>query len=202
MGHTRLLLAILSDMKTVFDPDFKLQISDYNFNYQQKLTERLDNFDGDFSQDLVNEIVLWKVNRYAQVDSQTIELLNRIDPKSKAVNEALTIEILQQLLRTKGVQLAMASTFLRYRNSDIYQIIDQRVYRIIYPNKIFKLTYTKSSPNIEKQISIYLKYLSDLRVVCERLNIPFEQADRILFEADRRVNKDEKLLNYGSIKSE
>ena len=202
MGHTRLLLAILSDMKTVFDPDFKLQISDYNFNYQQKLTERLDNFDGDFSQDLVNEIVLWKVNRYAQVDSQTIELLNRIDPKSKAVNEALTIEILQQLLRTKGVQLAMASTFLRYRNSDIYQIIDQRVYRIIYPNKIFKLTYTKSSPNIEKQISSYLKYLSDLRVVCERLNIPFEQADRILFEADRRVNKDEKLLNYGSIKSE
>jgi hypothetical protein len=47
-------------MKTVFDSDFKLQDSDLTFNYQKELTEWLDNFEGDFSQELVNEIVLWK----------------------------------------------------------------------------------------------------------------------------------------------
>lgn len=185
-------------MKTVFDPDFKLQESDFNFKYQQELTERLDNFEGDFNQELVNEIVLWKVNRYSQLNPQTIELLNKVNRNSQSIDEELTSEILEQLLTTKGVQLAMASTFLRYRNPKIYQIIDQRVYRIIYPDKIFKSTYYTSTSNVKKQINLYLQYLSDLKEVCNRLEIPFELADRILFEADRRVNKNEKLLNYGS----
>lgn len=183
-------------MKTVFDSDFKLQDSDFTFNYQKELTERLDNFEGHFSQELVNEIVLWKVNRHSQLDSQTIELLNKVDRNAQSIDEELTSEILKQLLVTKGVQLAMASTFLGYRNPKIYQIIDQRVFRIIYPNQIFKSTYYKSTSNIKKQIGLYLGYLSDLREISRQLDIPFELADRILFEADRRLNKDERLLNY------
>lgn len=185
-------------MKTVFDPDFKIQESDYDFNYQKELTEHLDNFKGDFNQELVNEIVLWKVNRYAKIDPKAIELLNKINRNSQSIDEDLTSEILEKLLTTKGVQLAMASTFLRYRNPKIYQIIDQRVYRIIHKGKILKSTYYTSTSNIKKQVKLYLQYLSDLRERCERLEIPFELADRILFEADRRVNKNEKLLNYGS----
>jgi hypothetical protein len=90
----------------------------------------------------------------------------------------------------------MASTFLSYRNPKIYQIIDQRVFRIIYPNQIFRSTYYTSTSNINKQIDLYIGYLSDLRKVSEKLDIPFELADRILFEADRRLNKYERLLNY------
>jgi len=114
-------------MKTIFDQDFSFQNSDFEFNYQKELTKHLDNFEVDLSQELVNEIVLWKVNRYAELDSAIIELLNQIDRNSIEINERLTKEILEQLLATKGVQLAMASTFLRYRNPNIYQIIDQRV---------------------------------------------------------------------------
>jgi len=185
-------------MKTVFDEDFNLQNSDYDFNYQKALTGRLDNFEGDFNQELVNEIVLWKVNRYAEVDSATIKLVNQIDRNSVNIDEQLTREVIRQLLETNGVQFAMASTFLRYRNPNIYQIIDQRVYRIIYPKRIFKPSYTKSFSNISKQIDLYINYLTDLRKVCDQLEITFNLADRILYEADRRVNKNERLLNYGT----
>ena len=33
----------------------------------------------DFSQEKLNEIVLWKVNRYAEFDESLIELINSID---------------------------------------------------------------------------------------------------------------------------
>ena len=100
------------------------------------------------------------------------------------------------LLKTNGVQLAMASSILRFRNPKIYQIIDQRVYRMIYEGKELKLSTYLSKKNIDNQIELYLKYLSDLTKVCSDLNIEFEKSDRILFMADRRLNKKHKLKNY------
>ncbi|MBI9038202.1 MAG: hypothetical protein JEY97_08735 [Bacteroidales bacterium] len=104
--------------------------------------------------------------------------------------------ILRGLLKTHGVQLAMASTILRFRNPKIYQIIDQRVYRIIYPNRELKLNTYLSEKNLNYQIELYLKYLTDLKKVCFDLNIPFDKSDRILFMADRRINKEHRLKNY------
>lgn len=94
------------------------------------------------------------------------------------------------------MQLAMASIILRYRNPSIYQIIDQRVYRIIYENQELKLNTYLSEKNINYQIDLYLQYLTDLKDVCTSLDIPFDKSDRILFMADRRVNKERKLKNY------
>ena len=100
------------------------------------------------------------------------------------------------LLNTNGVQLAMASTILRFRNKKVYQIIDQRVYRIIYEGKELKLSSYLSQKNIEYQIELYVQYLKDLNKICTDLKIPFKESDRVLFMADKRINKKHKLRNY------
>ena len=158
------------------------------YNFQPELTSKLDEIDSDFTQEIINEIVLWKVNRYSNFDSETLNLLNKIDKNEKILNENLTIEVLGKLLNRKGVQLAMASTILRFKNPNIYQIIDQRVYRFIYGESL--PSYYSS---IEKQIEIYIAYLKELKSICEEKNIDFHISDRILYELDKKYNKDKKI---------
>lgn len=182
--------------KTILDPDFNLEEEDFQFKYQDKLTVKLDSISDNFDQNTFNEIVLWKVNRYAEFDNQTIVLINEIDKSETIINVEKTTEILKRLLKTKGVQLAMASTILRFKNPKIYQIIDLRVYRIIYENQELKLSNSATDKNLKSQIELYLNYLKDLREVCDKLKIPFSQSDRILFMADKRINKEHTLKNY------
>ena len=104
--------------------------------------------------------------------------------------------ILKALIQNKGIQLPMASTILRFRNKNIYQIIDQRVYRIIYKDKKLKLKTHPNEKNLNDQVELYIQFLKDLKEVCKQINIPFDKADRILFMADRRINNEHKLDNY------
>ncbi|HNW54161.1 MAG TPA: hypothetical protein PKN21_07825, partial [Bacteroidales bacterium] len=106
--------------------------------------------------------------------------------------------ILKALLQTKGIQLPMASTILRFRNKNVYQIIDQRVYRIINSDKKLKLNLYQNDKNLAEQVELYLNYLSDLRIFCSKQNKPFENIDRILFMADKRINKEIPLDNYST----
>jgi len=184
--------------RTIFDSDFKIEQADNEYDYQRKLTDKLDKFEKPFDQQIINEIVLWKVNRFALLTDQTLELLNEIDPKSTELNINLTTELLKALLLTNGIQLPMASTILRFKNKNVYQIIDQRVFRIINPDKKLKINLYPNDKNLTEQIELYLKYLSDLRINCLKHDIPFEQADRILFMADRRINKNIPLDNYST----
>ena len=183
-------------IKTIFDSDFKIISDDYEFNYQEALTKKLDSSTENFSQEKLNEIVLWKVNRYAEFGESLIELINSIDKNETKIDVDKTREILKGLLKTSGVQLAMASTILRYRNPNIYQIVDQRVFRVIYKNQTLELNTYPSEKNLNFQIELYIKYLYDLSNVCIDLKIPFDKSDRILFMADKRINKKEKLKNY------
>ena len=183
-------------IKTIFDSDFKIISDDYEFKYQEALTKKLDSSTENFSQEKLNEIVLWKVNRYAEFGESLIELINSIDKNETKIDVDKTREILKGLLKTSGVQLAMASTILRYRNPNIYQIIDQRVFRVIYKNQTLELNTYPSEKNLNFQIELYIKYLYDLSNVCIDLKIPFDKSDRILFMADKRINKKEKLKNY------
>ena len=59
-------------IKTIFDYDFKIISDDYEFKYQESLTKKLDSSTEDFSQEKLNEIVLWKVNRYAEFDKSLL----------------------------------------------------------------------------------------------------------------------------------
>ncbi|MBB3699499.1 hypothetical protein KMW28_24760 [Flammeovirga yaeyamensis] len=175
--------------KTIYHKDFEILESDHDFTYQKELTDFLDSDNSEFDQNKLNEIVLWKVNRYAKFESELIKLLNSISPFDTELDVQKTNQILKLLLRTKGVQLAMASAILRFRNDKIYQIIDQRVFRIIYEGEVLKLSNSESDKNIETQIDMYLRYLNDLKKISQDLNIPFEKSDRILYKADKRINK-------------
>lgn len=183
-------------VKHVQDEDFKITEEDKEFTYQDQLTGKLDQYEGEFDQDHINRIVLWKVNRYSLIPDKELELLNQVDPEAKELDEELTAKILGHLLKTKGIHLAMASTILRFRNPHIYQIIDQRVYRVLYEGKQLKTSYSKSEKKIRENIELYLDYLSDLRTVAKQLNIPFEKADRYLYNADKRLNSSISLNNY------
>ena len=64
--------------------DFEIENSSYI--YQTELTSKLDNLYSDFSQEIINEIVLWKINRFATVDNNTLDLLNQIKKTDKEIN--------------------------------------------------------------------------------------------------------------------
>ena len=181
-----------SSFKTIKDKDFKIKKEDEVFTYQEILTPKLDKTEGEFDQATINEIVLWKVNRYANIDQETLDLLNELNGK---LDKPKAKKVLKKLLGSKGIQLPMASTILRFKNPSVFQIIDQRVFRIIYGNTLSLPAY-QSDKNIEKQIDLYFEYLEKLRAVSKDLKIKFEDADRILYNADKRVNKNKKIKNY------
>lgn len=178
-------------MKTIHEVEITNEhLRNEKYNFQPKLTEELDAISTDFDQEIINQIVLWKINRYAEIDNYTFSLLNSINKEVTFLNEALTKQILGNLLSTKGIRLAMASTILRFKNPKIYQIIDQRVYRFIYGQNM-----PKYFSSIESQIELYLAYLQKLKNVCQEKLINFEFLDRIIYELDKEFNKHEK-INY------
>tara|TARA_Y100000385_G_C12991583_1_gene593063 strand:+ start:201 stop:758 length:558 start_codon:yes stop_codon:yes gene_type:complete len=181
--------------KTI-NANFKLEKGkDLDFKYQEELTEKLDETNSKFTQAILNEIVLWKVNRYALFNSTLINEINTIS-SWKVLNEEKTRELLTSLLKIKGVQLAMASTILRFRNPNIFQIIDKRAYRVINKGKTLKLTPIKDTSRlktIDHQIDLYLEYLEKIKNVSKILNISFCHADRVLYNIDKRINKSVKI---------
>lgn len=160
-----------------------------SYNYQPLLTPQLDNLNGNFDQNTINEIELWKVNRYAQLDKGTINLLNPIDKNQQTSDLSIDQPLLRNLLKTKGVGLPMASTILRFKNPSVYQIIDQRVYRLLYGKEL------KIPSNIDKQIELYFKYLELLKSKCTQYNIDFSNSDRDLYQLDKKLNSEIKLRN-------
>jgi hypothetical protein len=176
-------------MKTIFDIEITNEdLQNVNYKYQLELTSKLDGLDDDFNQEIINEIVLWKVNRYSFLDDETFSVLNKINKVDLVLHIELTTEILTKLLNTKGIQLAMASTILRFKNPDIYQIIDQRVYRFVYG-----IEMPKYFSSIEKQIDFYIEYLQKLKQVCIEKGIDFNLSDRIIYELDKLHNKEIKI---------
>jgi hypothetical protein len=177
-------------METVNDKNFRVEKADKYYFYQTELTKELDKVKSKFDQNDINRIVLWKLNRFAKLNNESLILLNKVNKNDKTINPKLTKQILESLLITMGIQLPIASTILHFKNPNIYQIIDQRVYRILY-GKLYKNIKTKK-PN--EQIKLYLEYLHDLKNTCAELKIPFSRGDHILYMADKRINKKIKLL--------
>lgn len=170
-----------------------LHQEDFKYNYNPDLTKELDQNSEDFSQDTINIIALWKVNRYPYITEDIIRALNKIrdDTEYKQEHKYLLL----RLLDCKGLQLPMASTFLRFRNPRLFQIIDQRVYRLLTGNELSLPVYN-SANNKKKICELYFDYLKTLKTKCNELEIPFEKSDRILYNADKRINKKVKLKNF------
>jgi hypothetical protein len=155
------------------------------YGYQPRLTPTLDGRGvNDWTREAFYEIVLWKINRWPEIDDKLLSGLPRlgnIKPRQHRKAE----DVLRALLSTPGIALPMTSTILRFLKPQTFQIIDDRVYRIVrpgaekYPNKPGKIneSYLKNS------VRIYFGYLDELRRLCSK-KLPFQLADRILYQLD------------------
>jgi hypothetical protein len=161
------------------------------YNYQGELTPMLDARLDEFNQEVINEIVLWKVDRYVSTQgSDWLSQLNEFKHDTEVHKEKLT-KFLNLVLSNKvgGVRLAMASTFLRFRNPNVYQIIDERMFRVVMRNRKGKKNLTDVR-TIQDQINLYITYLDTLREVCNSKKIVFRHSDRILYQFDILKNGD------------
>jgi thermostable 8-oxoguanine DNA glycosylase len=172
----------------------ELCTEDFKYDYNPDLTKVLDSIKDDFDQQIINMIALWKVNRYPYIPEDALAVLNEIRNDTEIMKHHE--ELLLRLLDCKGLQLPMASTLLRFRNPRLFQIIDQHVYRLLTGTEL-SLPVFPSEKNKKSICETYFDYLRVLRAKCKALDIPFEQADRILYNADKRINKGVKLKNYG-----
>jgi hypothetical protein len=156
------------------------------YDYHPELTAKLDRLARqDFTREILYEIVLWKLSRFTYVEDEVIAEVNGLKDlpfddleKSKPV--------LESLLRANGVRLPMASTILRFRNPKVFQIIDERTYRIVcagepsYPSKPPKV----SDGYLQTSVSVYFKYLRKLKDLADHCGFDYTEMDRALYQLD------------------
>lgn len=176
-----------TNLKTYLDIE-EYDYSEEEYDYQLALTKKLETtVPQKIDQSIIDEIILWKVNRYAQVDDDLLQLLNNINPNVTLLEDVHYLPVLKLLLKTKGIRLPVASTILRFRNPHVFQIIDQRAYRFVY-GKELKLSTTTSEKAINAQITLYTEYLKKLREVAQETGWRFEDLDRVLYIRDQQYN--------------
>lgn len=157
--------------------------SPYEFKYEEELTRYLDNKRKEpFDETDILKITLWKVARYPHVDNDLLQKLNRIafvKDLSNDEDRRLTEEVLAELLKCKGVRLPMASTYLRFRNPNVFQIIDRHVWYQVYGYEYLE------KRDIKDRINDYFEYLEKLRAQAKKDNVKFFDADRYYYKIDK-----------------
>ena len=154
------------------------------YRYQPELTRKLDGVASQtFDQLLVNEIVLWKVNRYAPLSPNTLAALNGLSKVEQGKHRE-SKSIIESLLREPGVDLPMASTLLRFKNPQVFQIIDRHAYRALY-GEDYPLY---SASGLHKKIEVYFDYLDELMALSKAKNVEFKILDRVLYVFDKQHN--------------
>ena len=167
--------------------DYKDNLAEFlnQYNYQPGLTPKLDNLGGKpLNQKLINEITLWKVNRYFSIPPEILQKIEGIERLKKREHRK-TEDILEKLLKIKGIDLPMASTLLRFRNPEVFQIVDRHAYRAIYGQRY---PLYGASP-IKRKTSIYFDYLDKLINLCKKRKLEFKTIDRLLYIFDKKINK-------------
>ena len=156
----------------------------HKYLYQPELTLHLDNMSNiEMNQELVNEIVLWKLNRYVYLPCELFSRLNNLSNLGIGQHRQGE-DVIQLLLEIRGVELPMASTLLRFRNPSVFQIIDRHAYRALYDRKYRLWPSTPST----KKVTEYFRYLDDLFVLCQGQNLDFRTIDRLLYVFDKEMN--------------
>ncbi|MBR3981359.1 MAG: hypothetical protein IKJ98_09385 [Bacteroidales bacterium] len=165
-----------------------------DFEYSE-VTDDLDNLQNeDFNISTIRQITLWKLDRYVSLDKKVIKKINNLKSLTE-FDEKKTRNVLKDLLACEGVGLPMASTYLRFRNPHVFQIIDARAYRAAFD---YKVNEVLSSQDISKLIDIYIEYIEKLREIAQKgyhgLSVKFEDLDRFLYVIDKKagfiVNED------------
>jgi hypothetical protein len=160
-----------------------------SYRYQPELTRKLDSLTSiDLSLETIYEIVLWKLDRYPEFTPTLLRQVNDLATFTDLAGPNLSKaqNVLRSLLQTKGIQLPMASAILRFRNPIVFQIIDERAYRIAcgeepsYPSKPYRMT----EGYLATSTKIYFSYLSKLHEIANHFELSFKKLDRILYQLD------------------
>lgn len=170
-------------MKAIQYPD---ELSSFliHYKYIPALTKKLDNLQNKIlDQGIINEIVLWKVNRYVEIPEAIFSELDKAKELKNGQHRNAE-DLLIALFQVRGIDLPMASTLLRFGNPEVFQIIDRHAYRAIF-GKTYSL-YTSS--NINKKVNIYFNYIDELIELCKLKNLEFRTIDRLLYVFDKQIN--------------
>lgn len=144
-------------------------------------------------QNIINMIVLWKINRQAEPNVSVLEKLlhvheiklNDLCTNKKEIEDQVK-DLLSSLIQTKGIRLPMASTILHFYNPETFPIIDQRAYRELYKKEAPRFTEDNSCDIYIKYIKDCYKYWEDY---CEDIGIEFSDIDKVLYQLDKNQNK-------------
>lgn len=154
------------------------------YRYQPMLTQRLDGIGVlPFDQETINEIVLWKVNRYAPLSADILAALNSVQ-SIEANKHRDANDVLVKLLAQPGVDLPMASTLLRFRAPHAFQIVDRHAYRAVY-GEDYPLY---ASSGTQAKAKLYFEYLDCLQKISGDRQVSFEILDRVLYVFDKQLN--------------
>lgn len=174
-----------------------LNFCNESFNYQPELTSGLDSIQsesGHLSREQFYEIVLWKLGRFPVISD---DLLKKLDDLKRISEFDKTSEsLLKELLTAPGISLPMASTILRFLNPQVFQIIDDRAFRMLqkefpdnlkvkYRIKPFNLKGKAGLAWLDESVDIYSCYLRCLRELFPNQK-DFFFADRILYLIDKK----------------
>lgn len=159
-----------------------------NFDYLPDVTDKLDKIQHSrFDINTIREITLWKLDRYVDISDEVVGKLNSLKTM-KEFDAEQTRVVLDTLLACEGVGLPMASTYLRFRNPHVFQIIDARAYRAAFD---YEVNEVLSSSDKSKLIDIYIEYIEKLREIAQKgyhgLSVKFEDLDRFLYDIDKKA---------------
>lgn len=166
----------------------KAALNDYKYNSCDDIIKRIENCNFKNQRenaDIINEIVLWKINRQTFVANDLILDINKLSKKVRlytdiSFNENEIKDIYNKLIELKGVSAAMASTILKMFMPEALPIIDQRAYREIYgvdmPSKVDSNKYFKYVEEVIKQFN-------------KESGIKFSDMDKVLYQRDKASGK-------------
>jgi len=129
--------------------------------------------------DIINAVVLWKINREVSVSLETVEFLNSIAGAVTTPEEALRNKdvptLVKELIESKGIGLPVASAILKQYCPDAFPIIDQRAYFVLYGEKL----------PLNAGVDVYLDYIKHCASIAIEHGIPFEKVDEVLYQIDK-----------------
>ena len=133
--------------------------------------------------DILNAIVLWKINRQIELDFETIEHLNTIASSVATPEQALAHKdvtwLVERLIGSKGVGLPVASAILKQYCTQAFPIIDQRAFFTLHRQRL----------SLNAGADTYLEYIKDCADIASRYGIPFEKVDEVLYQLDKESGR-------------
>lgn len=172
---------------------YKQALENYNYDSGSRIFARIENSKNiEDQQDIINDIILWKINREAEPNTSVIKKLldvheiqlNDLCTNKKGTEDRVK-DLLISLIKTKGIRLPMASTILHFYNPETFPIIDQRAYRELYDQEAPCFTEKNSC-------DIYIKYINDCykywKENCKCDGIKFSDIDKVLYQLDKEKN--------------